>query len=378
MEGYLNHLNDHQKKVLKEFKDLLDSDHESIKQKIYQEKYGAKVTQPLSIWNVNLEVESDQRDIILLKFLRAREFKLEESKDMLFKTLEWREEFKVEEVKLKVFPEKYKKLGEIYKSDKQGRPIMINYYQHLIVSTDEEVQEFLEWKVQQMEQIIDTLSSKQWQPAEDIIVIHDYQGVSMFDRSSSKKVSGATIKLLQNNYPETLGIKFFINISWLLEKMFSFFLSFTSARTKSKFIIASGANYREKLLKYIDADCLSPRLGGIPIDSQEDPIQLVIPPKETKTVNIPMGNLDDHCEIAYTTESQDIQFTVKNDTTNTIIYKDQKEYSSTTVKYADRSLYQLIFDNSNSNQQKTIYYKFKIISSPVIQQSEGNVNNNNN
>ncbi|CAL1411821.1 unnamed protein product [Linum trigynum] len=49
----------------------------------------------VSIWGIPL-LEDDRSDVVLLKFLRARDFKVKEAFTMLKNTIQWRKEFKID------------------------------------------------------------------------------------------------------------------------------------------------------------------------------------------------------------------------------------------------------------------------------------------
>ncbi|KAN0042858.1 hypothetical protein ACTA71_010488 [Dictyostelium dimigraforme] len=345
----------------------------------------------LKIWNINLENDSKERDIILLKFLRAREFKFENSKQMLIDSLIWRKQNQVDGEKIvnEEFPEYYKNIGTIYKTDKDGRPVMINHY-HAIdpeVIFKDGVDQFVRWKVQQMEIAIrETLIPSQWE-IEDLIVIHDYKDCSFFRMDPRiKQASNQTIQTLQNNYPEFLARKFFINIPWLMEKLFTIFTVFTSERTKSKFIICSG-NYREKLLKYIEADSIAPKLSGFE-DNQSPILNIKIKPQKSHSIQLGKLDADKTIEWEFCTNEVDSEIGAKiliesnnpSSTSDDILYYhnnnnnnnnptssssnypfncflsiDPKEFNSGSIQIEDDSYYTLVFNNHLTKQCDLFY-----------------------
>ncbi|EAL72361.1 cellular retinaldehyde-binding/triple function domain-containing protein [Dictyostelium discoideum AX4] len=354
----------------------------------------------LKIWNINLENDSKERDIILLKFLRAREFKIENSKQMLIDCLIWRKQNQVddyEKIVNEAFPDYYKNIGTIFKTDKEGRPVMINHY-HAInpdVIFKDGVDQFVRWKVQQMEIAIrDTLIPSQWE-IEDLIVIHDYKDCSFFRMDPRiKQASNQTIQTLQNNYPEFLARKFFINIPWLMEKLFSIFTVFTSERTKSKFIICSG-NYREKLLKYIEADSIAPKLSGFE-DNQSPILNIKIKPQKSHSIQLGKLDADKTIEWEFCTNEIDSEIGAKiliepnnqPTTSNDILYFNNnsnnnnnnnnsptpsnsnypfncflsiepREFNSGSIQIEDDSYYTLVFNN-HLNKQCDLFYRITI------------------
>ncbi|KAM9983654.1 hypothetical protein ACTFIY_000363 [Dictyostelium cf. discoideum] len=418
MSGFIKDLSQPQSEALNQFKEYLNKKEtivqikSDIKNKLptttttttttnteTQESSSSKEgdeEKQLKIWNINLENDSKERDIILLKFLRAREFKIENSKQMLIDSLIWRKQNQVddyEKIVNEVFPDYYKNIGTIFKTDKEGRPVMINHY-HAInpdVIFKDGVDQFVRWKVQQMEIAIrDTLIPSQWE-IEDLIVIHDYKDCSFFRMDPRiKQASNQTIQTLQSNYPEFLARKFFINIPWLMEKLFSLFTVFTSERTKSKFIICSG-NYREKLLKYIEADSIAPKLSGFE-DNQSPILNIKIKPQKSHSIQLGKLDADKTIEWEFCTNEIDSEIGAKiliepNNqpiTSNDILYFNNnndnnnsptpsnsnypfncflsiepREFNSGSIQIEDDSYYTLVFNN-HLNKQCDLFYRITI------------------
>ena len=77
------------------------------------------------------KVEHLEDEKKLLRFLRARNFDLPRAMDMYLKHLKWREDWDVDSILFKNFPERQKLLDYYpqgyHMCDKQGRPIYIQY-----------------------------------------------------------------------------------------------------------------------------------------------------------------------------------------------------------------------------------------------------------
>ncbi|KAG8904936.1 Non-classical phosphatidylinositol transfer protein (PITP) [Tulasnella sp. 403] len=101
------------------FKDLKDDAHKH---------------EPVDFWGVPIDplkgdLEDPRVSVILIKFLRARDMKLEPAQEMLISTLKWRHTFKASETVDEQFPEDvFGKLCHVYGKDKGGRPITYNVY----------------------------------------------------------------------------------------------------------------------------------------------------------------------------------------------------------------------------------------------------------
>lgn len=225
----------------------------------YDEIYGYRIAA-----DTENHVVPEVRNEILLKFLIAREYDLNATKEMLVKTFEWRRKFQVLSA---AYYEKYdadlEKMGVItdYPANKENfRVVTWNLYANLKnpkklfakygvgVSEDGSAAEskadedvpgtmFLRWRVGLMER---ALALVDFTDADNckIAQVHDYNNVSMFRMDPGMKA--ATKEIIQvfgDNYPELLSKKYFINVSLLMGWIFAFFKAtgLMSAATVKKF-----------------------------------------------------------------------------------------------------------------------------------------------
>ncbi|KAK9766142.1 Non-classical phosphatidylinositol transfer protein (PITP) [Basidiobolus ranarum] len=222
----------------------------------------------LTLWGVslaNLEELSKAQKVILLKFLRAREFKVDLALTMLLETLKWRKEFNMQSLMTETFPEEIEELGFIHKTNKTGGPVTYNVYGNLkadkVFDADGTPTRFVRWRVQLMEKAITLLDFENG--IESMTQVHDYHGASIFrmDRRM-KAASSQIIQLFQDHYPEFLDCKLFVNVPGLMEMLFNIMSVFVSARTKSKFVMVGQANTQKTLLNYISNENLPVQYGG--------------------------------------------------------------------------------------------------------------------
>lgn len=253
--GFKNDLSPQQAEALKAFQDRLDNDIQPIKEN----------GKAIILWGVELVANGPKVDIILLKFLRAREFKVEDAATMLVTCLNWRKTFGVEHIFEEKFPDAITSLGFIHKTDKQGRPVMYNTYGNINIKEafDDQggIDKFVRWRVQLMEKAILRLDMD---TVEDMVIIHDYNGASFLKIDKNMKLASKTlIALFQDYYPELLAKKFFVHIPWFFETVYNMVSVFVSDRTKSKFVICSKSSVREKLLANIPVENLPQEYGGL-------------------------------------------------------------------------------------------------------------------
>ncbi|PIN11416.1 hypothetical protein CDL12_15985 [Handroanthus impetiginosus] len=104
-----------------------ESDNLGSIQKLKAERSPQKV----SIWGVPL-LKDDRTDAILLKFLKAQNFNVEESFTMLKNTIQWRREFDVDGLvdQLDVGDD-LMKMVYVHGQDKEGHPVRYNTYGEL-------------------------------------------------------------------------------------------------------------------------------------------------------------------------------------------------------------------------------------------------------
>ncbi|KAK6152546.1 hypothetical protein DH2020_015181 [Rehmannia glutinosa] len=239
----ISHLKPSERKSLKHLKDNLMSAHG-----------------PDSLWGVPLLANSDERaDVILLKFLRARDFRVHDSLNMLLKCLAWRKDFGADVVLEEDlgFKELEGDVAYMHGFDREGHPVCYNCYgvfkdremYERVFGDDEKLKRFLRWRVQVLERGIKLL---QFKPGgvNSIIQVTDLKDMP---KRELRVASNHILSLFQDNYPEMVAKS-------LLYSMFSPFLT---QRTKSKFVISKEGNVAETLYKFISPENVPVQYGGL-------------------------------------------------------------------------------------------------------------------
>ncbi|KAI0730962.1 CRAL-TRIO domain-containing protein [Earliella scabrosa] len=235
---------------------------------IFTKAYPDQSPAPTSItlWGVTLSTTPDAKaSVILCKFVRARELRVKDAAEMLVATLKWRDEFKIDEIMKEEFdPEVFGKLGKVFGKDKDGRPVTYNLYGAVkdMKAVFGDVQKFIRWRVQFMEQSIELLD---FETIDQMVQIHDYEGVSMTSRDASQKAAAKeATNIFQNHYPEFLSRKYFINVPTLLTWVFWLFKPLISAATLAKMsVVGSGARtIGAELSQVIPVEELPKKYGG--------------------------------------------------------------------------------------------------------------------
>jgi len=237
------------------FKDLKDEDHK---------------LEPVDFWGVPIDpLRGDAEDprvgVIVVKFLRARETKVEPAQTMFIETLRWRHTFRASETVKEEFPEDvFGKLCYVYGKDKGNRPITYNVYggNTDLQAVFGDLDRFLRWRVGIMEKSLRLLD---FRTVDTLLQVHDYDGVGMSSRdANSKKAAAAATKLFQDYYPETLYKKFFVNVPAIMAWIYWAFKPFVSSQTFAKLnVVGKGpAAIGKELLPLVDPTELPKRYGG--------------------------------------------------------------------------------------------------------------------
>jgi hypothetical protein len=232
-----------------------------------------------SMWGIHLLGGDDKADVILLKFLRARDFRVSDSLQMLEKCLSWRKDFEAETIVEEDlgFKELEGVVAYMNGYDREGHPVCYNAYgvfkdkelYEKIFGDDEKLKKFLRWRVQVLERGIKLLHFKPG-GINSIIQVTDLKDMP---KRELRVASNHILSLFQDNYPEMVARKIFINVPWYFSMLYSMFSPFLTQRTKSKFVICKEGNVAETLYKFVRPEDVPVQYGGLsrPGDSENGP-----------------------------------------------------------------------------------------------------------
>ncbi|CAM8933060.1 unnamed protein product [Rhodiola kirilowii] len=364
---FLSDLTSSQKRALQELKSKLSAaDHEKS---------------PLTIWNTDLLSNSDRADVILLKFLRARDFKPDDSLLMLRNSLAWRRDFNAdnivnEDLNLK---ELEGVVAYMHGRDRQGRPVCYNAYGAFkdkemydrIFGDDEKLNKFLRWRVQVLEKGIDLLEFKPG-GVNSIIQVTDLKDMP---KRELRVASNQILSLFQDNYPELVARKIFINVPWYFSVLYSMFSPFLTQRTKSKFVISKEGNVAETLYKFIRPEDIPVRYGGMsrpggdlhngsPKSASEftvkggEKVNIQIEGIEagsTITWDLVVGGWDVDYSVEFIPNAED-SYTIAVEKLRRVAGEEEAIHNSFTPKEAGRLV--ISVDNSSSRKKKVAAYRY--------------------
>jgi hypothetical protein len=231
------------------------------------------------LWGVPLlHTKGDERtDVILLKFLRARDFKVQEAFEMLKNTVLWRKSFKTDSILEEDFGNDLDGVAYMNGYDKEGHPVCYNVYgvfqdkelYQKTFGTEEKRQRFLRWRVQLLEKGIEQLS---FSPGgvNSMVQITDLKNSPGPGKKELRQATKQALDLLQDNYPEFVARKIFINVPWWYLALSTMISPFITQRTKSKFVIARASRVTETLFKYISPEYVPVQYGGLNRENDQE------------------------------------------------------------------------------------------------------------
>ncbi|GMI66442.1 hypothetical protein HRI_000313500 [Hibiscus trionum] len=233
----------------------------------------------IKLWGVPLlpSKRHEGTNIVLMKFLKAKGYKVHEAFEMLQRTLKWRKEFKADEIVEENMGLDFDNLAYINSRDKEGHPLYYNMYGALkdkqilqkILGSEEKREKFLRWRVQNMEKAIKELNFEAG-GTNSIVQIIDLKNSSGQTTKELRSVSRKSWKLLQDHYPDLIHQNIIINVPLWFYISHVFSSRLKAQRKNSRIVIARPGKVTSTLLKFIPPENLPVEYGGLKRENDDE------------------------------------------------------------------------------------------------------------
>ncbi|XP_062232988.1 patellin-4-like [Phragmites australis] len=278
-----------------------------------EKQAAAVVDKDITLWGVPLlpSKGDEATDVVLLKFLRARDFKASAAFEMLRRTLRWRKEWKgfageVEGDDGAQLPGELEGSCYLDGADREGHPVCYNalgvfaddaVYKKALGSEEGKAR-FLRWRVGAMERHVAELDFKPGGAA-SLLQVTDLRNSPGPAKKELRVAVKQVLDLFQDNYPELVARNILINVPFWYYAFSTLFYPFMTQRTRSKFVIARPSKVTETLLKYITIEAIPVKYGGLKRDidtefSADDGeiTELILKASSTETIEIEATEAD--------------------------------------------------------------------------------------
>ncbi|XP_071686527.1 patellin-3-like [Rutidosis leptorrhynchoides] len=230
----------------------------------------------VSIWGIPL-LADERSDVVLLKFLRARDFKVKEAFTMLKNVVAWRKEFGIESLLDEDLGSEQEKVVYMHGTDKEGHPVCYNAYGEYgnkelyneTFATEEKRTKFLRWRIQFLEKSIRKLDFSP-DGINTIVQVIDFKNSPGPFQWELRQTTNQALQLFQDNYPEFIAKQVFINVPFLYVAFYKIISPFFTQRTKSKFVFAGPSKTAETLFKYIAPELVPVQYGGLSREGEQE------------------------------------------------------------------------------------------------------------
>ncbi|XP_021282970.1 random slug protein 5-like [Herrania umbratica] len=196
-------------------------------------------------------------DASISRYLRARNWSTKKASKMLKETLKWRLQYKPEKIRWEDIAHEAE-TGKIYRAnfrDKLGRPVLVMRpgFQNTNSTSGQ-----IKYLVYCMENAIMNLTQDQ----EQMVWLVDFQRWGM--SSITVKVTRETAHILQDHYPERLGLGILYNPPKIFESFWTIVKPFLEPKTykKVKFVYSDDPKSQKIIGEVFDLDKLDVAFGG--------------------------------------------------------------------------------------------------------------------
>ncbi|CAN0916897.1 PATL5 [Linum grandiflorum] len=252
--------------ALQQFKQLINEKSDSL----------VSASDNISIWGVTLQPDAidDRTDVILLKFLRVNDFRVQDAFNMLSSTIQWRKDFRIEELLLEDDDDTNSvDFGRAFFAsgrDREGHPVcytVAGAFQDTELynnsfSDDVKRQRFLKWRILFMEKVVRNLDFST-RGISTIVHVIDLKNAVGPDKTELPVAFDSVERILSNNYPEFLERQIIINVPWWWVAAINIRSSFKPQWSNLNLVFVGPSNSSDTLWKYIGVRQIPTRCEGL-------------------------------------------------------------------------------------------------------------------
>ncbi|WZZ05951.1 LOW QUALITY PROTEIN: hypothetical protein YC2023_091872 [Brassica napus] len=329
-----------------------------------------------TIYGVPL-LQDERSDVILLKFLRARDFKVKEALTMLKNTVQWRKENKIDELVEEA--SEFEKMVFAHGVDKEGHVVIYSSYGEFqnkeLFSDKEKLNKFLNWRIQLQEKCVRALDFSSPDAKSSFVFVSDFRNAPGLGKRALWQFIRRAVKQFEDNYPEFASRELFINVPWWYIPYYKTFGSIiTSPRTRSKMVLAGPSKSADAIFKYISPEQVPVKYGGlskdIPIATKDTVTEAIVKPAAKYTIDLPAS---DACMLSWELRvlgadvSYGAQFEPTTEGNYAVIVSKNRRIESTdepviteSFKVGEPGKIVITIDNQTSKKKKVLY-RFKTL-----------------
>ncbi|KAL1224479.1 Patellin-2 [Cardamine amara subsp. amara] len=330
----------------------------------------------VSIWGIPL-LEDERSDVILLKFLRARDFKVKEAFTMLKNTVQWRKDNNIDElVSEDLEGSEFETMVFTHGVDKQGHVVIYSSYGEFqnkeIFSDKEKFNKFLKWRIQFQEKCVRSLDFSP-EAKSSFLFVSDFRNAPGLGKRALWQFIRRAVKQFEDNYPEFVAKELFINVPWWYIPYYKTFGSIiTSPRTRSKMVLSGPSKSAHTIFKYVAPEVVPVKYGGLskesPFTVEDGVTEAVVKSSSKYTIDLPASEgstLSWELRVLGADVSYGAQFEPSNEASYTVIVSKNRKIGLTdepvitdSFKVGEPGKVVITIDNQTSKKKKLLY-RFK-------------------
>ncbi|GAM28852.1 hypothetical protein SAMD00019534_120280, partial [Acytostelium subglobosum LB1] len=182
-------------------------------------------------------------DMMVLRYLRAREYDLNASFNLLKGTLEWRKSYKVDEITAEYLSyEASTGKQYCYGKTKDGKPVI---YMRPVRENTKNYERQIQLLVYTLERAIEQIDNSTETGIEQLAILIDFNGYSLFN-APPLSVSKQTLEILSDHYPERLGTAFVVDPPMIFNILYNAIMPFVNPVTAKKIVFVKGDKQKQK------------------------------------------------------------------------------------------------------------------------------------